>query len=220
MARVSREIASVARVARFDRRGYGDSWEHPGPFTARDNAHDVEMLLAGRPGILIGHSFGGNVALAAAEMLGDQVVGVSTYETPLSWLPTWPAGSAGGRAVEAGPDRAAEEFMVSLIGRGRWDALPERTRVARRREGVALVAELGDLRRHAPWDASSVTCPVLVGHGSQARDHHVDGARQLATMIPTARIVTIDGAGHGAPTSHPRQFVEALVMPHLSGDFS
>lgn len=216
MALVSREIAPVARVVRFDRRGYGDSWDHPGPFTARDNVADVEMLLGGRRGILVGHSFGGNVALAAADVLGDQVVGVSTYETPLSWLPMWPSGTAGGRAVEAGPETAAEEFMVALIGRSRWDRLPERTRAARRREGVALVAELGDLRKNAPWDAALVTCPVLAGHGSEAREHHAEGARQIAAMIPTARVVTIEGAGHGAPTTHPRQFFDALVRPHLT----
>lgn len=215
MALLSREIAASARVLRFDRRGYGDSWEHPGPHTARDNARDVELLLSGRRGILIGHSFGGNVALAAAEILGDQILGVSTYETPLSWLSTWPSGTAGGRAVEAGPETAAEEFMVALIGRSRWDKLPERTRAARRREGVALVAELGDLRRNAPWDPALVGCPVLAGHGSEAREHHASGARHIAGMIGTARVVTIEGAGHGAPTTHPRQFVEALVTPHL-----
>ncbi|MFM9083665.1 MAG: alpha/beta fold hydrolase [Actinomycetota bacterium] len=216
MALLAREIAPVAHVLRFDRRGYGDSWMHPGPYTATANARDVEMLLAGRRALLIGHSFGGNVALAAAEMLGDQILGVSTYETPLSWLPIWPAGTAGGRAVTAGPETAAEEFMVALIGRDKWDRLPGRTREARRREGRALVGELGDLRVSAPWDAGRIACRVLAGHGTEAREHHVRGAQWIVDNVPGAELVVLEGAGHGAPTSHPAQFSAALVMPHLA----
>ena len=215
MTRLAREISRTHAVLRFDRRGYGDSWKHPGPFTVRENARDVGMLLAGRRAVLIGHSFGGNVALAAAEMFGDQILGVSTYETPLSWLPTWPAGTAGGRAIEAGGDSAAEKFMVALIGRVRWEGLPERTKVARRREGRALVAELGDLRSGPPWDPASVTCPVLAGYGTEALDHHAAGAHWIAGAVAGARVVVLDGAGHGAPMSHPRQFVDALVSPHV-----
>lgn len=216
MARLARGISRTHQVLRFDRRGYGDSWQHPGPFTARDNARDVEMLLAGRRAVLIGHSFGGNVALSAAETLGDQILGVSTYETPLSWLPIWPAGTAGGRAIEVGPEAAAEEFMVALIGRDRWEDLPERTKVARRREGRALVAELGDLRSRAPWDPAKVGCTVLAGHGTRALEHHARGARWIAEVVAGARVVVIEGAGHGAPTTHPREFIDALVEPHLS----
>jgi len=215
MALLAREIAPVARVLRFDRRGYGDSWGHPGPFTARENARDLEMLLGGRRAILIGHSFGGNVALLAAELLGDQVLGVSTYETPLSWLPIWPEETAGGRAVSVGAETAAEEFMVALIGRDKWDALPERTQRARRREGPALVGELSDLRMGAPWDASRVTCRVLAGHGTKARDHHVGGARWIVDNVERAEIAVLEGAGHGAPISHPAQFTAMLVTPHL-----
>lgn len=215
MALVARELAGEASVLRFDRRGYGDSWNHEGPFTARDNARDVEMLLGGRRAILVGHSFGGNVALAAASMLGDQINGVSTYETPLSWLPIWPSGTAGGRAVAAGPETAAEEFMVALIGRDKWERLPSRTKDARRREGRTLVEELGDLRTSAPWDPAAVRCRVLAGHGSRARDHHALGAKVIADSIDGAEVVVIDGAGHGAPTSHARAFVQQLVRPHL-----
>lgn len=224
MALVARELAGEARVLRFDRRGYGDSWHHPGPFTARDNARDVAMLIGERRAVVIGHSFGGNVALAAAEMYPQQILGVSTYETPLSWLSIWPAGTAGGRAVAAGPETAAEEFMVALIGRDKWDRLPAKTRDARRREGRALVEELGDLRHDAPWDPGRVTCPVLAGHGSRAREHHALGAKLIAEAITSARVaeatssarvVVLEGAGHGAPTSHARAFVDQLVRPHL-----
>ena len=33
---------------------------------------------------------------------------------------------------------AAERFMRRMVGDARWEALPERTRATRRREGVAM----------------------------------------------------------------------------------
>ena len=86
MARLSRLTARTHQTIRFDRRGYGRNVDHDGPFTVAGNADDVAEIVGSRPAILIGHSFGGNVALATAERLGANVVGVSTYETPLSWL--------------------------------------------------------------------------------------------------------------------------------------
>jgi pimeloyl-ACP methyl ester carboxylesterase len=146
MARVARAIGSRAKVIRYDRRGYGRSWPHDGPFSVADQVEDLRAVLGGRRAVLVGHSYGGNVALAGAAALGHQVTGVSTYETPLSWMDWWPGDSAGAASIEAGPDVAAERFLVRLVGQSVWDRLPERTRAARRREGVALVGELSSLR--------------------------------------------------------------------------
>ena len=56
-------------------------------------------VLAGRRAVLVGHSYGGDVALATADRHPDLVAGVAVYETPLSWLPWWPNTTAGSIAV-------------------------------------------------------------------------------------------------------------------------
>lgn len=215
MARLARLAAETHTALRFDRRGYGDSWEHAGPFDVAGNADDVVRLVGDRRSVLVGHSFGGNVALAAAALLGRQCVGVTTYETPVSWNEWWPRDSAGGRGVDAGPENAAESFMVALIGREAWERLPESTRAARRREGAALVGELGSLRLHQPWNPADIMCPVIVGRGSRPPAHHIRGAEWLADQLGSGAPVVIDGAGHGAHMSHPTEFHRHLVMPHL-----
>lgn len=215
MARVARALASRAAVLRYDRRGYGRSWPHAGPFSLVHQVDDLERCLAGRSAVLIGHSYGGNIALAAAERLGDQILGVSTYETPLSWLDWWPGDSAGAIGVAAGPEMAAERFLVRLVGEKVWGALPERTKSARRREGVALVGELGSLRTDSPWDPAAVRCRVLCGVGSKAREHHRQGAEWLVSHLPRAELMIIESAGHGAPNSHPLEYARVLVDPHL-----
>ena len=186
MALLARHIQTSHRVLRYDRRGYGRSWPHAGPFSVADQVDDRSALIGDRRAVLVGHSFGGNIALAASVTLERQVVGVSTYETPLSWMEWWPGTTAGAMAVASSEAQAAENFMVRLIGHKRWDALPERTREERKREGAALVGELTALRMNAPWTVEDISCPVLCGYGSNGMKHHADGARWMAQNLNTS----------------------------------
>ncbi len=215
MALIARVLHNSHRVLRYDRRGYGKSWPHEGPFSVADQVDDLQRLLNGRQAVLIGHSYGGNVALAGAQRLGDQVIGVSTYETPLSWNSWWPGTTAGAMSLKGGVESAAERFMIGLIGYRRWEALPERTKQARRQEGLALTSELRELRLQAPWNPDNIHAKVLCGCGSEGRQHHQEGAKWLSEHLPNAELVTINGAGHSAPTTHPREFAQQLVEPHL-----
>ncbi len=218
MARLSRLTSKTHQTIRFDRRGYGRHQEHDGPFTVAGNANDVVELVGTRRAVLIGHSYGGNVALSAAEQLGTQVVGVSTYETPLSWLEWWPRDSAGGAALTVSPELAAETFMIRMIGEKRWGELPDRTKEQRRSEGQALTGELGHLRQHTPWNADNISCPVLCGRGTRGAPHHLRASGHLAQLFANGAERIIEGAGHGAPISHPQDFFDLLIQPHLAGN--
>jgi pimeloyl-ACP methyl ester carboxylesterase len=215
MARLARATGQFRQVVRFDRRGYNDRWDHPGPLTVSGNVDDVEAIIGSETAILIGHSYGGQVALAAASRLPDRVVGVSTYETPLSWLSWWPTNTAGALGVLAGHQRAAEEFMIRMIGQQRWDALPERTKEERRREGRALVEELSALRQGPSWESVDIHCPVICGVGSQASAHQQRAVAWLVDNIESASSTIIQGAGHGAHMSHPKEMYEQLIRPHI-----
>jgi pimeloyl-ACP methyl ester carboxylesterase len=47
--------------------------------------------------------------------------------------------------------------------------------------------------------------------------HHADGARWLSKNLKNARLVELKDAAHGAPMTHPLQFVNELVLPHCEG---
>jgi pimeloyl-ACP methyl ester carboxylesterase len=177
---------------------------------------DLVGLLAGRKAVLVGHSYGGNVALATADVHPDLVAGVAVYEAPLSWEQWWPGTTAGAIAVaDAGkPEEAAERFLRRMLGDQRWEELPERTKQVRRSEGVAMVEELADLRRHRPWTASRITAPVVTAYGSLGAPHHHRGMRYAAALLDCP-LVELPGCRHDAPLSHPDLFTTAVIDPLL-----
>lgn len=201
-AHLARRLRDL-RCVRYDRRGYGRSRHAGPPAGVQEHADDLEAVLDGRQAVVVGHSFGGSVALTVAARRPDLVTGLLVYEAAMSWLPWWPGTSAGGTALQAGgdPAKAAEAFLRRMIG-DRWDELPARTRADRRAEGPALVAELRSLREGPPCDLGEVLAPTVVVRGSRSPQHLRDGAAHLVDALPVAELVELDGAGHGGHQSH------------------
>ena len=73
-----------------------------------------------------------------------------------------------------------------------------------------MVGELSDLRRHAPWEASRISVPVVTVHGEHGAPHHRDSMRFLAGHLTSARNVEIPGARHFGPNTHA-EAVAAVV---------
>ena len=143
------------------------------------------------------------------------------YETPLSWLDSWPGNSAGAAAMAVDdPGDAAEAFMRRLVGDAVWERLPESTRVERRSEGAAMVGELADLRRRAPWDGARIDVPVLALYGEHARPHHRTAMEGLGDLIAGCRFTMVPDAGHGGPHTHARAVAAAMapLLTSLSDD--
>lgn len=213
LSRLARRFDETWRILRLDRRGYGRSRAHPGPFGVAHHVDDLVELIGDvmpdGPVHLFGHSFGGNVVLAASSRLGARVETVTVFEPPLSWMEWWPGGSAKGFR-EADPADSAEAFMRRLIGDDRWERLPERTRSERRAEGRVLVGELGTLRNNAPWAAAEIIAPVLALCGSRGADHHRRAAAHLAEILPDCRSFEVDGARHFGPNTHPEHVADLV----------
>jgi pimeloyl-ACP methyl ester carboxylesterase len=214
--------ASFAKVRRrfddavvaFDRAGYASRVDEPPPVPrVAGDARDLLDRLGDEPAVVVGHSYGGHVALAAAVERPDLVPAVAIYETPLAWTSWWPPDTAGGRAVEivrdgGTPAEAAETFMRSMVGDRVWDRLPASTKEARRREGPALLADMHDIRAHPLYDPMAVTVPVVIGCGAESTGQHRLGTDAWRELLPHADVVIIDGAGHGAHLSHPDAFAD------------
>lgn len=201
----------------YDRRGYGRSVVvHPvdleGHVADLLAVIDLVVQRRGHPVVVVGHSLGGTIALAAASLRPEDVAAVATYESPLTWEPWWPRrGPGGGAALEdVAPAVAAERFMRRVAGDHVWESLPEPTRRRRLEEGATLVAELSSARRGAPYEPSAVATPCVVARGSGTDGYRTRAAEQLASSIPGAELVIVDGADHGVHTSDPRAFADLV----------
>lgn len=217
-AKVARRLSHEYRVVRYDRRGYGASAHHDGPFGVTDHAEDLLDIIADRPVVLIGHSMGGNVVFNIAQRRPDLVRAAAIFETPLTWTPEWPSNSTSRTVGNDGADLGdvAEAFMRGMLGNERWERLPPATRTARRAEGRVLVGEMSSVREVAPWDPGLINVPVVIGRGSLARPHHFTGMERLARSMSDAELVTLEGCHHAAHTAAADQFTDEFVRPAIS----
>lgn len=197
-----------------DRAGYGSRVDEPIPNPrVVGDALDVldDLDDADGPAVVVGHSYGGHVALAASLLRPERVAAAVIYETPIAWAEWWPPNTSGGLAVRAAtPAEAAETFMRSIVGDAVWERLPAKTRAARRAEGPALLADMADIRTAAPYDPTAVTVPVVIGRGSASKGHHRLGTEEWQRLLPHAECRIVEGAGHGAHTSHPDGFADLV----------
>jgi pimeloyl-ACP methyl ester carboxylesterase len=155
---------------------------------------------------VVGHSYGGDVALGAALAAPHAVMAVGAYEPPLPWEPWWPRRTASSIRDED-PAAFVEGFFGRVVGEGGWQRLSARGRAERIADGPALVAELSDLRRPAPpFDLAGLRRPLVLGMGERSLAHHRQAVTVLAELVAGAEILDIPGAAHGAPLTHPDAF--------------
>lgn len=203
--RVSRHLRDIG-VVMYDRRGYARSFGLGTPASLEVQLDDLAGVIDSRPTVLIGHSLGGALALAAASAWPELIRSVGCYEPPLRWADWWPRPT-----VESAPEDVAEAFMKRVIGEETWLSLPSGTRQQRRREGRALLADLAAIESK-PYDPLRVTVPVLLGVGSESARRFRRSVEELLAELADARLHVIEGAGHGAHMSHPDLFAEFVRM--------
>lgn len=195
----------------YDRRGYGSSpLDGREPLSVVDHARDLVGLLDGRPTVVVGHSFGGSVALAAAAAAPRLVEVLVLFETRLPWLDPGPEALD---AIVARRDPGAVDEALRFMLGDRFDQLPERRRARLRSDGVAFVAEQRSVRRGvAPYDLAAVRAPVLYGIGQHPVFQPMP--ELMAAQHLDVEVVRTPGTDHNLQRSNPEAFA-ALVRRGL-----
>ncbi len=221
-ARVTRRLTDLHTVA-YDRRGYHRSrTDLPVHDSLTGHIDDLLDVIDGRPSVVVGHSYGGTLALGAALRPGGPgpILALAAYEPPLPWLGDWATrgGTRAGRSprpVDEDPAEVAERFFRRMVGDTAWERLPEPTKEARRADGAALAAELAAIRiDRAPFDIPALAVPAVFGRGTASLPHHRKAVSWLVGHVPGSELVEFEGAGHGAHLTHPdafANFVRAAV---------
>ena len=227
-ARVTRRLRDLHTVT-YDRHGYHRSRSDLPVHDSLDgHIDDLLDVIDGRPAVVVGHSYGGTLALGAALRPGGPgpILAVAAYEPPLPWLGDWATrgGTRAGRSpapADDDPALVAERFFRRMVGDVAWERLPEATKAARRADGAALAAELAAIRiDQPPFDIPSLAVPAVFGRGTASLPHHRAAVSWLVEHVPGSELVEIEGAGHGAHLTHPdafAAFVRAAVARAADG---
>jgi len=207
--------------------GKGPAWPTDRLVRLRDEAALLEPVFARaeEPFALVGHSYGGAVALIAALAQPHRVHALALYEPTLFALldaesppPNETDGiratvAAATAALDAGnPAGAAECFIDFWMGTGAWAQTPEP------RKGQ-IVSSIVNIRGWAnalfdeptPLEAfAALSVPVLLMTGKDSPAPSLGVARLLAKTLLRVEVIEFEGLGHMGPVTHPEVVNEAI----------
>lgn len=214
--------------------GYGSTPAWPGGrgFTLADEAARLEVLFAaaGRPVHLVGHSYGGALALHLARTRPWRVRSLTLFEPvafhllrggdeqdlaalyEIAAVATAVAGALtrGDRAA------AAQRFVDYWNGAGCWQALspPRQEALVDCVPKVTLDFQAVFGEPAALRALATLNLPTLLLHGEHSPAPARRVCRRLQRTLPNARLEPLEGVGHMGPLTH-RERVNARIVDWL-----
>jgi pimeloyl-ACP methyl ester carboxylesterase len=200
-------------VVVYDRRGYGPAASSGQPgLTIAEHAVDLLAVLDGRTATVVGHSFGANVAIAAAVAEPRLIASLGLWEPPMPWMDWWPDATfreeVAVLASERDVDDLGERYPRLGMGEQRWGRLSPTRKAAFRAEGAALRSDMNS-QLTIPFSLDDLRAPVVVGCGTPPSRRYGIGAQLLASAIG-ADLVLVPGAPHLCHADQPEAFARLV----------
>jgi pimeloyl-ACP methyl ester carboxylesterase len=213
------------RVIRYHRRGSAGSSPVQGPVAITRQAGDCRALL-GALGIarahVVGHSYGGCIALQLAADAPEIVHTLALFETI---LPTVPSVEQFGSAIEplverymAGDRVGAGHAFLAMVDGPEWRTEIARTVPGGIEQAEHDVATLFECEmpsvpewRFGPEDAARITAPVLFLLGSESGPIFAESRDLLRSWLAQLEDDVLPGANHLLHMRYPAEAAARLV---------
>lgn len=228
------ELRDRYDVFAYDLPGYGPAIQRS-PFrrgmAAVAEPVIAEILTLGEPVHLIGHSFGGGVALKIALMRPDLIKSLTLYEPVAFHIlrngnPADEELLSGLKEVELSlhegeEDGAAGPGIKSFIdfwnGQGAWDAMPEALRGKLIASTASVIADFmnGFAEYWRLEDLQNLEIPTQILTGMESPAIAQRTATLVFEHIEDAELVMLPGLGHMAPIHDP-DWVNPRIKQHIA----
>ena len=205
--------------------GFGATPPPPEPWGADEYARHLLPLFDGTDGLaervtVVGHSFGGRVAVRLAALAPDRIERLVVTGSPLLVRAGRPAAPALSYRLGRFLHRRG------LVGDARMEALRQRhgSPDYRAASGVmrgVFVKELGERATRGADDLAAVGCHVDLVWGAEDREVPLEVAERARGMLRSSTLLTLPGIGHLTPTEAPdalRQLVLSRADHHQAGE--
>jgi pimeloyl-ACP methyl ester carboxylesterase len=218
-------LAGSYRIITYHRRGYGRSTVGGSPVTMADQAADAAALLGHLTvpqAHVVGHSYGGLVALQLAVDRPDLVRSLALLEPPLMAVPSAAALRdevllpALARYRSGDRHGALDLFLTEVFGPD-WQAAVEAAVPGGVSDAQASVDTFFtiDLPTARSWTAGeelagTVSCPVLSVVGSHSPLFRVEGRQLLHRWLPQTEDFDLPAANHLLQMQNPADLAAAL----------
>jgi pimeloyl-ACP methyl ester carboxylesterase len=234
---LAEKLAPRYRVIAPDLIGYGSAapWSGRGQFCV---AQEVAALRTARPAFqptldqpvhLVGHSYGGGVALHIARTRPELLRSLTLIEPSAfhllrggdaidtdAWLEITGVGAQVRAALASGDYLGGFGRFVDYWKPGSWAAMPAEKREAFAPQIAKVALEFHALLNEPAGieDMRGIAAPTLLLQGAETKLPSRCVCKRLRAALPEAEFRLVLGAGHMLPVTH-RDEVNRLIAAHL-----
>jgi len=203
-----REVLEGLDGVAVDLPGFGASPPPPSAWGGADYAHALEPVVAemGSPIVVVGHSFGGRVAVHLAPAWPDRIAGVVLAGVPLLRVTTPPRPSLSFRLAKT----------LNRIGLLSDEKMEERRRQAGSADYRASTGVMRDVfvrLVHETYEEQlkQIAAPVELVWGDDDTAAPLVIAERAAALLAHPSTTILPGAGHLTPLTAPDELRRAIV---------